>query len=68
MLALLCPSAAIHARRGKDELEKLQADLEAKRSALEQWCLTSYGEVRVGVGVVLGKRAGWVAQGPRVDH
>ncbi len=35
-------------QRSKEGLAALQADADAKRTALEQWCITSYGEVGSG--------------------
>lgn len=37
------------AQRGSEaELERVRQDADAKRAALEQWCITSYGEVGQG--------------------
>ena len=32
------------ARSSEDDTQRVRAEAEARRSALEQWCITSYGE------------------------
>lgn len=54
-------------RRSGEATESMRVDAEGKRSALEQWCINSYGEVGGWVGG-LGAWGGgiWGAGLPRV--
>lgn len=48
----------VEGQRSSDaELARVRQDADAKRAALEQWCITSYGEV--GWGWVRGRCDGF---------